>query len=202
MEANGLKDQNDLTDIEILALLKVDSEALSIVYKRHKKYCINFMKNMYNDFDAIQDIYQDAVIVLYENAQKPDFKLSCTIQTYLNSICRNQILKRINFDNKYHVKKTEEDNDEHEVFIESINDWFEEVKGVNEVRVKVMKNILEEMKDIGSKCYEMLVMFFYQNKTMEAIAQAMNYTNADNAKSQKYKCQEKFKTEVFKRLPK
>ena len=202
MEANESINQNNVADTEILEQLRVDSEALSIVYKKHKKYCINFMKNMYNDYDAIQDIYQDAVIVLYENAQKPDFKLNCSIQTYLNSICRNQILKRINFDNRYHVKKTEDDNDEHEVFIESINDWFEEVKGVNEGRVNVMKNILEEMKDIGSKCYEMLVMFFYQSKTMEAIAQAMNYTNADNAKNQKHRCQEKFKTEVFKRLPK
>lgn len=202
MEANGLKDQNDLTDIEILTLLKVNSEALSIVYKRHKKYCINFMKNMWNDFEAIQDIYQDAIIVLYENVQKPDFQLSCTIQTYLNSICRNQVLKRISFDNRYHVKKKDEENSENEFFIDSVNDWFEEVNDVNEGRVKVMKSILEEMKEVGSKCYEMMVMFFYQNKTMETIAQAMNYTNADNAKSQKYKCQEKFKSEVFKRLPK
>lgn len=202
MDANSFIDRNDPTDLDLVNLLRNDSENLSIVYKRHKNYCINFMKKMYNDFDAIQDIYQDAVIVLYENVQKPDFKLSCTIQTYLNSICRNQILKRINFDDRYHLKKKDDGNDENEIFIDSVNDWFIEVNDVNENRVKVMKTILQQMKETGSKCYEMLVMFFYQNKTMDAIAKAMNYTNADNAKSQKYKCQEKFKTEVFKRLQK
>jgi len=70
-------------------MLKESSDALSMVYEKHKEYCINFMKSMYDNRDEVKDIYQDAVIVFYENAIKPGFNLTCSIQTYLNSICKN-----------------------------------------------------------------------------------------------------------------
>lgn len=198
MRVADFKEPNSYTDQELISLLKEDSEALSIVYKRHKSYCINFMKSMYNDYDEIKDIFQDAVIVFYENLNTDGFTLTCSMQTYLNSICRNQILKRINFSKRYDVK-TADDKSE---FLENITDWFDDGMEVNNERVNVMKDILKDMKETSSKCYDILVRFFYQNQTMDKIAADLDYTNADNAKNQKYRCQEKLKTEVFKRLQK
>ena len=194
----AVKDTITYSDEDLINMLKDNNDALAIVYKKHKDYCCNFMKAMYNDNDTIQDIFQDAVIVFYENVNKPNFTLSCSIQTYLNSICRNQILVRIKHSNRYEVKSSEENSQ----YIENISDWFEEVGNVNNDRVAVMKTVLKEMKDSANKCYVMLVRFFYQNQTMDKIAVDLGYTNADNAKSQKHKCQKKFKTEVFKRLQK
>ena len=111
------------TDAELIELFKTSNDALDIIYRRHKEYCLNFMRAMYNDYDAVRDIYQDAVIVLYENLNKTDFKLSCSIQTYLNSICRNQILVRLKHTSKYEIKDSEANND----YIENISDWFETV---------------------------------------------------------------------------
>ena len=198
MRVADFKEPNSYTDQELISLLKEDSEALSIVYKRHKSYCINFMKSMYNEYDEIKDIFQDAVIVFYENLNTDGFTLTCSMQTYLNSICRNQILKRINFSKRYDVK-TADDKSE---FLENITDWFDDGMEVNNERVNVMKDILKDMKETSSKCYDILVRFFYQNQTMDKIAADLDYTNADNAKNQKYRCQEKLKTEVFKRLQK
>lgn len=194
----AIKNTDFYSDAELVHLLKENSDALDIIYKKHKDYCCNFMKAMYNDYDEIQDIYQDATIVFYESLNKPNFILSCSIQTYLNSICRNQILVRLKHSNRYEVKSSEENSQ----YIENISDWFEEVGNLNNDRVVVMKTVLKEMKDSANKCYDMLVRFFYQNQTMDKIAIALGYTNADNAKSQKHKCQKKFKTEVFKRLKK
>lgn len=198
MRVVSFKKPDDYSDEEVIGLLREDSEALSIVYERHKSYCINFMKSKYNDYDEIKDIFQDAVIVFYENLNKPEFTLTCSIQTYLNSICRNQILKRINFSSRYEIKNTDDKSE----FLENITDWFENVNEVNNERVNVMKDVLKVMKESSSKCYDILVRFFYQNQTMDKIAVDLDYTNADNAKNQKYRCQEKLKTEVFKRLQK
>jgi len=153
---------------------------------------------MYNDSDEIKDIFQDAVVVFYENLNTEEFTLTCSIQTYLNSICRNQILKRINFSNRYKIKNAD---DKHE-FLENITDWFDDIGQVNNKRINIMKDVLKEMKVSSSKCYDILVRFFYQNQTMDKIAADLSYTNADNAKNQKYRCQEKLKVEVFKRLQK
>lgn len=198
MRVVNFREPNSYTDQELISLLKEGSEALSIVYKRHKSYCINFMKSMYNEYDEIKDIFQDAVIVFYENLNTDGFTLTCSMQTYLNSICRNQILKRINFSKRYDVK-TADDKSE---FLENITDWFDDGMEVNNERINVMKDILKDMKETSSKCYDILVRFFYQNQTMDKIAADLDYTNADNAKNQKYRCQEKLKTEVFKRLQK
>ena len=196
MRLISFKEPNDYTDGELISLVKEDSDALSIIYKRHKSYCTNFMKSMYNDYDEIKDIFQDAVIVFYENLNKPTFSLTCSIQTYLNSICRNQILKRITFSKRYEIKNVEDKR----VFLENITDWLDDGNEINNERVNVMKDVLKEMKESSSKCYDILVRFFYQNQTMDKIAADLDYTNADNAKNQKYRCQEKLKTAVFKKL--
>ncbi len=198
MRVVSFKESSSYSDEELVTRLRESSEALSIVYKRHKAYCINFMKSMYNDSDEINDIFQDAVVVFYENLNTEEFTLTCSIQTYLNSICRNQILKRINFSNRYKIKNAD---DKHE-FLENITDWFDDIGQVNNKRINIMKDVLKEMKVSSSKCYDILVRFFYQNQTMDKIAADLSYTNADNAKNQKYRCQEKLKVEVFKRLQK
>ena len=87
-----------------------------------------------------------------------------------------------------------------EKYLENLTDWFDDSNLVNNERVTALKGILSEMKESASKCYDILVRFFYQNQTMEKIATALGYTNADNAKNQKYRCQEKLKMELFKRL--
>ena len=185
----AVKDTITYSDEDLINMLKDSNDALAIVYKKHKDYCFNFMKAMYNDNDTIQDIYQDATIVFYESVNKPNFILSCSIQTYLNSICRNQILVRIKHSNRYEVKSSEENSQ----YIENLTDWFEEVGNVNNDRIAVMKTVLKEMKDSANKCYDMLVRFFYQNQTMDKIAIALSYNGADVAKNQKYRCIEKAK---------
>lgn len=192
------KSLSTCTDNELINMLKESNDVMTFIYEKHKDYCLKFMNSMFDDRDEIKDIYQDAVIVFYEKAISPQFQLTCSIQTYLNSICRNQVLVRL-AKLKKNVSANQMDN---EGFLENLTDWFDDSHQVNNDRVATLKGILTEMKESANKCYEILVRFFYQNQTMEKIAQALDYTNADNAKNQKYRCQEKLKSEMFKRLRK
>ena len=63
-----------------------------------------------------------------------------------------------------------------------------------------MKDVFEIMKNTSAKCYEMLMRFWYKSQTMDQIAKALNFANADSAKNQKARCQKDFKAEVYKRL--
>jgi RNA polymerase sigma factor (sigma-70 family) len=186
------------SDKELVEMMKNSSHALTFIYEKHRDYCLKFMNSMFDDRDEIKDIYQDAVIVFYEKAITSEFNLTCSIQTYLNSICRNQVLVRLT-----KLKKNASASMiGNEGFLENLTDWFDDSHLVTNDRVAILKGILTEMKESAGKCYEILVRFFYLNQTMEKIAQALEYTNADNAKNQKYRCQEKLKSEMFKRLPK
>jgi hypothetical protein len=189
-------DESNYTDADLISILKEGSDGLDVLYRQHKSYCINFMKSMYNDHEEIKDIYHDAIIVLYEKLNTPGFELTCKIQTYLNTVCRNQILKRVNHSNRYEIIGSSENGD----ILETISDTIEELDDVNNERVKVMKKVFEHMKETSSKCYEMLVRFWYKNQTMDSIALNMQFAHSDSAKSQKAKCQKQFKKEVYKRL--
>lgn len=62
-------EKTDLSDNDLMEMLRENSDILSFIYEKHRKYCLNFMKSMFNDLDEIKDIYQDAILVLHEKAQ-------------------------------------------------------------------------------------------------------------------------------------
>lgn len=183
-----MEDQRKLTDAEIIAKLRESSDNLDLLYHRHKEYCMNWMKKI-NNSEMNQDIFHDALIVFYEKIVKPDFSLTCSIQTYLNSICRNQILTRFKKDAR--VSEFTEDYDE------KITDWHENQESEADENIQATQMGLEKLKEMGGKCYEILKRFFYDNHSMAKIAYDLDYTNADNAKNQKARCQKKLKEIVF-----
>ena len=190
--------QNDESIIE--GVRNYDDAAVSSLYKKHKDYCLRFMHSKYDNEQTIQDIYQDAIIVFIENIRNKDFKLTnnSSIQNYLNSICYNQIKVRFNKKNKPVL--VGDDFENHNSYNENINDWFNDVNDIKSERMKVIQEELMLMKEKGQQCFELLKHFFFENRTMDKIAQLMSYTNADNAKAQKWKCQERLKKQVLNRL--
>ena len=176
-----------MTDQEKLFKLRKDGSYFTTIYDEHKGYAMRFMRNMNDDIELLTDVYQDAMIVLYEKSMDEKFSLSCSIQTYVNSICRNQLLTRFKSSSRF-VSKSDDFNPD-------INDWFpvEEYDPEKEERINRIEESLEKLKSVGEKCYEMLKRFFYQNESMDEIALAMGYTNGDNAKNQKSRCQKKLK---------
>ena len=188
----------NISDIEIIDGIKnFDEAAGNNLYIKHKDYCMRFMNQMYFDEETNGDIYQDAVIVFIEKMRANKLVLKNTsIQTYLNSICRNQVLVRLNKKNKpVSMEENWEDN-----YSDNYTDWFDEQTEIKNDRISVIMEELEAMKAKGQICYELLRRIFFENRTMEAVAALMNYTNADNAKNQSYRCRERLKKQVFERL--
>ena len=195
------------SDEVILTHLRDNVDYLETIYTKHKTYCINFMRKMINyedKDDLLEDIYQDAVIVLYEKVLEGKFELTSTIQTYLNSVCRNQILRRNNLSKKetpidYYLSDSENESGSYK-YNEIITDWLSTENDINNERVKAIVRSLELMKEAKGNCYEILTSFYYHKKSMQQIAEYFGYTNADNAKNQKARCQEKLKTLTYNTL--
>ena len=178
-----------MTDQDILFKLRNDSSYFSKIYDDYKSQSLNFMRKMNSDYDLIKDVYQDAVIVLFEKNKDPNFKLTCTIQTYLNSICRNQLLNKYRESSRFMTKSDD--------FEPDVNDWFEEFDDEKEKRLSQVEKSLEKLKEKGEKCFEILKRFFYERQSMDEIALEMDYTNGDNVKNQKSRCQKKLKDLVL-----
>ncbi len=186
-------------DSIIDGIKKFEDDAVTRLYNKHKDYCLRFMNSKYDDEHTVRDIYQDAVIVFIENVRHKNLKLENTsIQSYLNSICYNQI--KVRFSNKRKPLLVGDDFDNQNNYNENINDWFNDVNDIKNERMKILQEELIIMKEKGQQCFELLRKFFFEKKTMETIAEQMNYTNSANAKAQKWRCQERLKKQVFNRL--
>jgi RNA polymerase sigma factor (sigma-70 family) len=176
---------------EVLNKIRQDESYFREIYKEHRTYTLNYFSRNWSSVDehTLTDIYQNALVVLLEKSRDPEFELTCNVQTYLNSICRNQLLNK-----KKSGDSMMNNSDE---FDENIIDWLESFDNVKEERLRLIENKLNQLKTDGGKCYELLARFFYKEESFASIAQTMGYTNANNAKHQKARCQKKLKQMVL-----
>jgi RNA polymerase sigma factor (sigma-70 family) len=185
-----------MSDKELIELIKEDQDYLGVVYKKSKEYCISFMVKMSSSskLDDLNDIFQDAIIVLYEKIVSDNFELTSSIQTYLNSVCRFQLLNKFKYDKKV---VNQEDGTSFDItnknlqFDTAVTDVLEPIENEKEIQFKAIEEALLVIKEAGGKCYELLTLFWYQKKSMDYISDYFGYTNSSNAKAQKYKCQKR-----------
>ncbi len=118
------------------------------------------------------------MIVLYEKSTSSTFELNCQIKTYLYSVCKRLWLKRLQQLQRYSSPV--------ENLLETIP--VEEEIQEHEKRDTDFTMMEHAMGKIGEPCKSLLDAYYLQKKSMMEIAAEFGYTNADNAKTQKYKC--------------
>ena len=113
-------ENNERTLLQGLA--RNDRKAVETIYKENYTTVQSLIINNNGTADDAKDIFQEAMIVLYEKARSGTFELSCQIKTYVYSVSRRLWLKRLQQANRYSadignadgVVPVEEDIDEHE----------------------------------------------------------------------------------------
>lgn len=168
-------------------LAKNDARAIESIYKSNFSMIQAFILNNNGSYDDARDIFQEAMIVLYENAKTDSFVLTCQIKTYLYSICRRLWLKRLQQINRFGGQ---------------IENLEETVQVEEDLEIQERRNadfaIMERaMGSLGEPCKSLLEAYYLQKKGMNEIAEDFGYTNADNAKNQKYKCLVRLKKLFF-----
>lgn len=178
---------NNLEELIISEIRKKNDRVLHQLYKTHYPMILNLVITNSGTEPEAKDVYQEAIIAFYERLQQKDFVLTCKIKTYLYAICKNKWLKCLS-----EKKKTPMRIDNTETFPE-VADEISSLEE-NERQFLAMKKSLGEL---GEPCSTILQDFYIHNLTMEQISDKFGYTNADNAKNQKYKCLQRLKKIFF-----
>lgn len=164
-----------------------DTSALNKVYKSYYPVIESLvLKNDGSQIEA-KDIFQEAVILLYNKLQEKEFKLTCTIKTFLYAISKRLWLKRWR-ENKTKVFDTEFESEPGDIN-SLMKDYEEEEQNFNKME--------EALTKLGEPCATLLKDFYLEDLTMVEIAEKFGYTNSDNAKNQKYKCLQRLKKFFF-----
>ncbi|MAC93878.1 MAG: RNA polymerase subunit sigma [Flavobacteriales bacterium] len=155
-----------------------NQKVLDEIYLRYKNEFINFGKKYSQDEETLLDVFQDCMIVLYENVRSSKLTtLNSSLKTYLFSVGKYKLYRF----NQESQKKNVEWSIEHQE--ETTHQLFEE-----EINVERMKLINKAFEQLGKKCRQLLKLFYYRGFDLEEIKNEMNLENKNTVKSQKSRC--------------
>lgn len=152
-----------------------DERALDYLYRKYYKMMISaVIKNKGTEEEA-KDIYQDALIVFWQKVVSNELVLTSKISTYLYSICLN--LWRKELDRKSRLTN-EEQQDNRAVYFDD----------ESKERSKIIEKCIAQL---GDTCKKILMYYYFDDMSMQDIAEKLGFASIDTAKTKKYKCKKR-----------
>jgi len=164
-----------------------DAEVLEQLYQDYYPMVLKMIVQNSGTEDSAKDIFQEAVIVLYDRVRQGDFELSCKLKTYIYAVCRRLWLKQLGAQERvfYDV----------ESYAELIP--VEDDLARHREKDRELSRMECALGELGEPCRTIIKDFYILGLSMQEICEKFGYTNADNAKTQKYKCLQRLKKLFF-----
>lgn len=174
-------------------------------YNNLKPLFQNTLKANYKDlsYDTIDDLYQDSFLAVHKNILLRRVKENTSWSSYIIQIGLNLASKE--------MRHKAESIDASYVYDEdrrtALQREVERMLAVNESSEKSKYTDPEAQRILGDEigfmpepCSTIIRLFYYDNMSMEDIANAVNMKNATTAKSKKSQCMKAFKDKVKETL--
>ncbi len=173
---------DDYSGIDLLnGIRRNDTIVLQYIYKNFYSNINFFIKKNSGDDDDANDIFQEAIIIIYRKLKADELILDCSFETYLYSVCRFLWLKHL--DKRKIEKENIKDNQQ---YIEDIYDEsLEKITDLNE-RYRLYQ---KHFTNLGKDCQKVLQLYF-DKVPLKNIAQIMGFKSEKYAKKRKFKCKE------------
>lgn len=165
-----------------------------MLYKSHRDDITRWLKSNYKmDDDISIDIFQQSVIILYDNVISGKAKdLSCGVKSYLFGISKNKAKEYVRDSQRRQKTKKQLG-----LFSNSHDDnGIEEKKELE----KYLGIVNEFMENIGFPCKKILELFYYKKLDMTQICVILGYKNVNTTKNQKYKCIKRLQSMVSEHI--
>jgi RNA polymerase sigma factor (sigma-70 family) len=166
-----------MTDKEIIEHLQHNKYSLAVkgLYNM-LPYVKQYIKANSGTAADAEDMFQDALVILYKKIHSGNFILTVTLKTYLLAVVRNCWLQQLRQQNKMPAGEIVVD-----IPAVEINDE----PGL--ALADAAFNLL------GEKCKQLLMLFYFRKKSFKEIAVALAFSDEKVAKNQKYRCIQKAK---------
>ena len=184
-----LKPKRHYSDQDFIEGLRSgDQEVLTALYKKYYNLVLKFVVSNSGSSEAAEDVYQETIVILYEKSLDKTFELNCQLQTFIYSIARNLWLKHL----KKHSNVSSLKDYHHEEYEQTEGDVKQ-----HQQKEESIEKMYKSLEELGEPCATLIRDFYIKKLSMEEISDKFGYTNADNAKNQKYKCLQRLKRIYF-----
>lgn len=165
------------------ALLADRERALTQLYRQAFPAVRRLVQRQGGSAQDAQDVFQDALVVFYEQAVGSKLELRAATSTYLISIARHGWQHEL----RRRARLPHEALPEDDAALTA-----EESEAADEAAFPV----LDYVARLGEKCRNVLLSFYYFQQPLEQIAEANGYRSVRSATVQKFKCLERLRASV------
>ncbi len=174
MALRVFKSSLEMDEKEVFERIKNgDEKALEIIYKKYYRMMTKLVISNSGTEEEARDVYQDALVVFWQKARSGNLVMTAKMSTYIYSICQN--LWRKELDRKKRLSNEEKDSG-HVMDLDGPE------------RNKIIAQCLDQL---GETCRKVLVYYYFDEMSMQEIAEKLGFANTDTAKTKKYKCKQK-----------
>ena len=177
---------SDEAIIEGLRLRK--ENIIKYVYKEYFSMTRHLIINNSGTGQDAEDVFQDALVIVYNRIMIDQLELNSTFKTFLYSICRNiwmqQLEKRKKFKNEFI---------DFETITEIPEPTLEEIYDIEKKKNKLYQLHFLNLSDDCQK----VIQLFLKKISLREIANIMGYKTEKYAKTRKFDCKEELKTRIL-----
>lgn len=154
-----------------------DTKVLKLIYTNYSDRIKNDILQKGGTVDDAKDVFQEALIVIYNKSLKPDFELTSEFYTYLFGIC------------KFIWYRKREKKANNTVTIPDDNGYTNEFDIEKDILKREKYRLYERnLQKLGDFCKNLLILFF-SGESMKIIAEKFDLKNEHTARNRKYRCQ-------------
>jgi len=185
---NGNQGKKAYSDEAILAGIKQrDNYVLEYVYDSCYPVIKDMVRNHSGNTEDAADIFQDAMVAIYNKVKHNDLLLCCSFRTYLFSICKRLNLKYIE-NKRRKTALTHELPKPVEVLVyDATSTYEEEVEKYN-----IFRHHLLSLQEDARKVLKLYI----ENYSFKEISEIMGYKSESYAKTRKYAFKEELKRRI------
>ena len=144
-----------------------NSEVIRLIYKNFVPKIKNYIKNNSGGFEQADDVVQEVLIGLFNQAKTSKLQLTCPFDAYFFLLCKRRWLNEL----KKTSSKWVTIDDEKVSVTEALQQQIFETEQFDE-----KQSLFDEMfLKLGEKCQEVLRLSF-EIKTLEEVAEKLNVT--------------------------
>ena len=172
-------------------LLKNNSFIIQAIYDKFAPKVINYIKQNSGDGDQAQDVIQETLITIYNQASENKLQLTCPFDAYFFLLCKRKWLNELKKSSNKEVTINED--------VLSKGDEAQELAFETSVFGEKQALFTEMFQKLGTACKDLLTATF-KIKSMEDVAKSLGVTYA-YARKKKSLCIGKL-TELVQESPK
>ena len=155
--------------VYIDGLAENNSAIIDSIYKKFVPKVIYYIKSNSGDYYKAQDVIQEVLVTIYDQAKTKGLQLTCPFDAYFFLLCKRRWINELKKTSNKQVTKLDENVYKDDVTTDMLN----------ESEIFETKNQLFELmfQKLGEKCQEILKTSF-TTKSMEEVAEMLQITYA------------------------